>query len=267
MKRFLAVLTAVATGLLILGAAAADVTIPNIPRIPDIPQIPDIPKIPDIPTVPNIQIPDVQIPNITAPDLQAMDPPEIVTYTGGDETNPSGNPEPAEEVFTFRNGATWGMNREQVIALEGTEPARKTQRNFRYVLFFDPIEVSIVKDGIAAYMFREDTDSLIATWYALENATAEKTDYFVRAYTAKYGEEKEANPGDYCAINEKMHGDPASAAAYIEGSFHRWDGPGGTQIWCCVRTDNLLILTYASPEIVQEALQAPETDSVDLTGV
>lgn len=163
------------------------------------------------------------------------------------------------DSFVFRNGITWGMKEEEVVAAEGQYTREHRDENTRY-LYYDPVQFSIVQDGILGYAFSNKTGNLIALWYVEQTASDETTETLQTAYRTKYGEELEADSAEFNAADYAIFGDPNE---YIMDSLHKWAGPAGTQIWMVKRNNGNLIIFYYSPELIDSLHQENKvTDSL-----
>ena len=163
------------------------------------------------------------------------------------------------EAFIFRHGVTWGMKEAEVVAAEGQYAREHRDENTRY-LYYDPVEFSIVKNGIMGCAFSNKTGNLIAVWYVAERASAETTETLLNAYRMKYGEELEANSEEFDALDHGIFG--SSPNAYVPDSLHKWNGPAGTQIWMVKRTSGNLILGYYSPELIESTNEDRLTENL-----
>ena len=182
---------------------------------------------------------------------------------GSGQPQPAPEPQPDSGAFTFRSNITWGMPLAEITAIEGEKTRELSERGY-YFLYYDPVAVSKVSDAILAYLFTTDPDALVAAWYAVRKAPQETIDYFIKAYNLKYGEEKEADTSEFMKFYSVIQGEEVSESFFKANSFHRWDAPGGTQIWMAVRSsDSLLMIMYFSPDMINPA----EKKDVDLTGI
>ena len=266
MKKLFALLAAVLLCLLPAALAGADVNIPTVPNIqvptvPSVPniQVPTVPniQIPTVPSVPNIQVPSVpnvqvpSVPDIQIPEVQSIPVPEVpdVQLPSAPALAPSNQDAGSgEEPFTFRGGITWGMSQAEVTAAEG-EQARSNRNESRIYIYYDPVTVSSVRTAILGYLFSWEKDSLQAAWYALKEASQETYDSLREAYSLKYGEEKEADAEQYGAVYRKVYGiEPMTRA----GTLCCWDAPGGTRIWMSMEEDGVMLILYASPELIDD---------------
>ena len=105
----------------------------------------------------------------------------------------SGSSFAEEEIFTFRDGVSWGMSNNDVVNIEGTKKYSSYGSDYYGTNNFMSIEYANVKaageDATLSYNFLNDA---LVSIIVLFNDNA-NTDSVVNALTTKYGESQEAD--------------------------------------------------------------------------
>lgn len=187
---------------------------------------------------------------------------DLKTAFAGNETKPATVND--GETFTFRNGITWGMSKQEIVALEGESDRDRVMKSGYPAIYYDNVKVSKYDNALLGYAFAKESGGMIFSWYSMQGDTEEMLNYFKAAFDLKYGEEKEADASELLRIDiELFSTDAFKEDALQQSPIYRWDGPAGTQIWLCRYENNHIYIYYVSPEL----LNGPQEEEVDLFGL
>ena len=170
------------------------------------------------------------------------------------------NPKFAPEPFVFRSSVLWGMNKEEVMAQEGLDQVEYHSEAMDGMMYIGR-NVSVYPCRLY-YLF--SSDSLAAAFYTIDEPDRDKLDYLKRVYSAKYGDEKEADT-DECYRIMKKFGDGADESEFRNGKIYAWETPEGTQIWIIslLPQRDQIYITYVSPYFLKQS----ETEVMNMDGV
>ena len=150
---------------------------------------------------------------------------------------------PDNDEFIFRDGIRWGMNEEEVIALEGEERERSVEMGFSAMMYED-VQISKYQ-GMLIYAFLED--QLVFSAYGIEDADEEMFDYLKTALETVYGKESEEFAEEIIPILNLLTGKEFQAENVQARPFVIWEAAENTRI-CLFKDSDLLIVLYVSPD-------------------
>lgn len=157
---------------------------------------------------------------------------------------PAATATPAPNAFRFRDGIRWGMNTQQVRALETTPMTEKSMAKWSIMLTDTEVTVSRFTAQLV-FIFHEDRLQMIS--YEFKNGSAEEYQYLSGALCTVYGEKHEAEP---LKIKELM--DAINPNKYITDQIKQpygWSTEDGTSVYQYIFSQNAFAITYVSPEL------------------
>ena len=161
--------------------------------------------------------------------------------------------------FTFRNGVTWGMDKEAVIAAEGEEFEENMAGGFNAVIYND---VKVSQYTARLYYIFKSGRLVMAGDEMNGDLSQEMFDYLAKAYDTKYGEQREGIAEECLAFYAKAN--PEYTLEQVSGfDTCKWETAGDTQIWQVWEKGdgNSINIFYISPEYLN-----PE-EEIDLSGI
>ena len=193
----------------------------------------------------------------TMPKMKLMYRPAMWVSLGNAFFPPA---EETAETFSFRNGITWGMGREEVAAAEGSDGDYSEETTCSF-LKYDEVKISKYS-GHLVYAFSED--ALQVTAYLISDAKEDTLDYMLNAYDTKYGEGQEADFQELFSILLKVNPDSRAPENLQDCTVRKWETSSGTEIWMIwggSEYDELMIF-YISPDLLK-----PQEEEIDMTGI
>ena len=94
--------------------------------------------------------------------------------------------------FSFRNGVSWAMNQQQVIAIENIPMKQSASSDWAVLISESPVQVSRFSADLV-YMFKQDALRMI-TYEFTQDCTSLNYQYLTGALCSVYGDSREANP-------------------------------------------------------------------------
>lgn len=172
------------------------------------------------------------------------------------------------DAFIFRNGIQWGMNKYEVVSLEGNNYS-----DYGNDLYYLDVRVSSCTASLS-YIFSKD--SLVMALYNISQYS--KSDFMnvLSAFTTKYGTETESNLQEfYEALNMPLPSDIYVDEFYPNPIYLKWEVSDGTKIlmyWIGERENiegyghiegnSNFMVVYISPDY-----EDMDSGDVDITGV
>lgn len=151
---------------------------------------------------------------------------------------------PAPNAFRFREGIRWGMNKQQVKALETEPMTERSMQNWSIMLTDGRVAVSRYTADLV-FMFREDRLLMIS--YEFPQGTQDSFQYLTGALTSLYGEMKEAEP-----LKIKYLMDVINPNRYKIENIRQafcWENEDGTTIYLYYFSAADFAIMYVSPEL------------------
>ena len=151
---------------------------------------------------------------------------------------------PAPNAFRFRDGIRWGMNMQQVKALEPTPMTERLLQNWSIMLTNGKVTVSRFAADLV-FMFREDQLQMIS--YEFQNCSADDYQYLGGALSTVYGERQDAEPLKIKALMDAINPNRYQTDLITQAAV--WATADGTTIYLYYFTENAFAIMYASPEL------------------
>ncbi len=157
---------------------------------------------------------------------------------------------PSPYAFRFRDGIRWGMNTQQVKALESASMTERTMQDWSVMLTDGKVVVSRFTADLI-FMFRDDR--LLMTCYEFQKGTEDDFLYLSGALTSVYGEKKEADPLKIKALMDAINPDRYRTEQITRA--RGWMTSDGTTVFIYFYSQNAFAIMYVSPEMGKNAYQ------------
>ena len=151
---------------------------------------------------------------------------------------------PAPNAFRFRDGIRWGMNTQQVKALETGKMNERAMQNWSVMLTDQKVSVSRFKADLV-FMFRED--SLLMISYEFQQTTKDDFFYLTGALCSVYGEKADADPLKIKALMDSINPNRYKAELISESVV--WVTGDGTSVYLYYYSPEAFAILYVSPEL------------------
>ena len=151
---------------------------------------------------------------------------------------------PAPNAFRFRDGIRWGMNTEQVKALEMSPMTERSQQNLT-VMFSDGKVVVSRFTADLVFMFREDR--LMMASYEFQQGSPDAFLYLSGALSYVYGEKAEAEPLKIKVLMDAFN--PNRYKTELITQAAAWTAADGTSVFLYYYGEQDFAITYVSPEL------------------
>lgn len=153
---------------------------------------------------------------------------------------------PAPNAFRFRDGIRWGMNTQQVKALETSPMTERAMQNWSIMLTDAKVSVSRFAADLV-FMFLEDRLQMIS--YEFPNGSAEDFLYLSGALASVYGEKQEAEPQKIKTLMDLVN--PNRYKTELITQAHGWKTGDGTLVYLYYFSPDTFAILYVSPGIYQ----------------
>lgn len=157
---------------------------------------------------------------------------------------------PAPDAFRFRDGIRWGMNMQQVSALESEKMTERTMQNWSVMLTDGKVAVSRFTADLV-FMFREN--SLFMISYEFQNQSSDDYQYLTAALNLLYGEKNEADPLTIKAMMDTIN--PNRYKTDLIRQSYVWSAADGTAIYQYYYSSEAFAITYVHPELAKSIYQ------------
>ena len=165
-------------------------------------------------------------------------------------TSPDATETPAPNAFRFRNGIRWGMNTQQVKALETETMSERTMQNWSIMLTEGKVAVSRFTADLV-FMFREDR--LLMTSYEFQKGLEDDYLYLTGALESVYGGKKDADPLKIKALMDAIN--PNRYRTELIRLPYGWITEDGTTVFLYYYAADAFAITYVSPELGRNVYQ------------
>jgi hypothetical protein len=176
----------------------------------------------------------------------------FLTVSAGAETVPdirnwfiSPTATPAPDAFRFRDGIRWGMNPQQVRALETEQMSERSMQNWSIMLTDGKVNVSRFTADLV-FMFR-DNRLLMISYEFTGNASTDDFSYLSGALCSLYGEKTEADPLKIKALMDAINPERYKTEMITEPEG--WMTADGTTIYLYHYSPEAFAVMYVSPEL------------------
>ena len=157
---------------------------------------------------------------------------------------------PAPNAFRFRDGIRWGMNTQQVKALETEKMTERTMQNWSIMLTDGKVSVSRFTADLV-FMFREDRLLMIS--YEFSNVQNNDFLYLVGALSSLYGDKADADPLTIKALMDAINPNRYKTELISQSSI--WNNEDGTAIYLYYYSPDAFAIMYVSPELKNRIYQ------------
>lgn len=157
--------------------------------------------------------------------------------------NPGATATPAPNSFRFRDGIRWGMNTQQVRALETTPMTEKLMTDWSVMLTDGQVSVSRYTADLV-FIFLGNRLQMIM--YEFTSGTSEDYQYLGEALASVYGENQEAEPQKIKTLMNAVY--PGRYMADQITRANSWKTGDGTSVYLYYYQNNYAIM-YISPEL------------------
>ena len=151
---------------------------------------------------------------------------------------------PAPNAFRFRDGIRWGMNTQQVKALESEKLTERAMLNWSIMLTDGKVSVSRYTADLV-FMFREERLLMIS--YEFQKNSQDDFLYLSAALCSVYGDKTEADPLSIKALMDTIN--PNRYKTDLITQACGWTTEDGTGIYLYYYSSDAFAILYASPEL------------------
>ena len=152
---------------------------------------------------------------------------------------------PAPDAFRFRDGIRWGMNPQQVKALETEAMTERTLQEWSVMLTNEKVAVSRFTADLV-FMFRQDRLLMITYEFQRQDAEGDFR-YLAGALSSVYGEKTEASPDRIRTLMDAINPNRYRTEAITEACG--WTAPDGTAVYLYYFSPGAFAVMYVSPEL------------------
>ena len=152
---------------------------------------------------------------------------------------------PAPDAFRFRDGIRWGMNRDQVNALEPETMTERSMQNWAVMLTDGKVAVSRFTADLV-FMFREDRLMMISYEFP-KQPSGDSYLYLNGALGSIYGEAVQADPLEIKALMDAVNPNRYRTEQIREATA--WKTADGTGIYLYYYTADAFAILYVCPEL------------------
>lgn len=169
---------------------------------------------------------------------------------GTTTTIPDVTETPAPNAFRFRDGIRWGMNTQQIKALEPEPITERRMQNWSVMITDGKVVVSRFTADLV-FMLREDRLQMIS--YEFQKVTTDDFLYLSGALASVYGEKKEADPLKIKALMDAVN--PNRYRTELITKASGWMTEDGTTVFLYYYSSDSIAIMYVSPEMGKNAYQ------------
>jgi len=152
---------------------------------------------------------------------------------------------PAPDAFRFRDGIRWGMNPQQVKALEIEQMTERSMQNWSIMLTDGKVTVSRFTADLV-FMFR-DNRLLMISYEFSRQPDADDFAYLSGALCTLYGEKTPAEPLKIKALMDAIN--PNRYKTELITDAEGWMTADGTTIYLYNYSPEAFAIMYVSPEL------------------
>lgn len=157
---------------------------------------------------------------------------------------------PAPNAFRFREGIRWGMNTQQVRALETSPMIERSMQNWSIIKSDGKVDVSRFTADLV-FMFYDDRLMMIS--YEFPQGTSDSFLYLAGALSSLYGEKKEADPMKIKALMDRINPNLYKAELITQACVWNHDDETSVYLFYFSKADYAIL--YVSPELGSRAYQ------------
>ncbi|MBP5729056.1 MAG: hypothetical protein J6Y48_18480 [Clostridia bacterium] len=152
---------------------------------------------------------------------------------------------PAPDAFRFRDGIRWGMNPQQVKALETEQMTERSEQNWSIMLTDAKVSVSRFSADLV-FMFR-DNSLLMILYEFTGKPTTDDFNYLSGALSSLYGEAASAEPLKIKALMDAINPNRYKTEDIKEAEG--WMTADGTTVYLYHYSPQAFAVMYVSPVI------------------
>ena len=149
-----------------------------------------------------------------------------------------------KKQFSFRNGITWAMNPQQVLAIENIPMKQTPSSEWAVLITESPVQVSRFTADLV-YIFYQDALRMITYEFQAKDCSSLNFQYLTGALCSLYGESKDTNP-----ITVKGWMDRIYLNYYQLDKIHDvkgWTTEDGTNIYLYYFKNDTYAILYVCP--------------------
>ena len=152
---------------------------------------------------------------------------------------------PSPDAFRFREGIRWGMNPQQVKALESENMVERVLQDWAIMVTTEKVAVSRFTADLV-FIFRQEQLKMIV--YEFQRQDAENDfQYLTGALCSLYGEQKEADPSMVRVLMDAVN--PGRYQADGLTKAYRWLLSDGTAVFQYRYAKDSFGVMYVAPEL------------------
>ena len=152
---------------------------------------------------------------------------------------------PSPDAFRFRDGIRWGMNPQQVKALESVQMTERSLQNWSIMLTDGKVTVSRFTADLV-FMFR-DNRLLMISYEFSRQAAPDDFNYLSGALCSLYGEKAPAEPLKIKALMDAINPNRYKTDQITDAEG--WMTADGTTIYLYNYSPEAFAIMYVSPEL------------------
>ncbi len=160
---------------------------------------------------------------------------------------------PSPNAFRFRDGIRWGMNKQQVQALEMTPMTERNSEDNTLSIMKTNGKVPVSRfTADLVFMFRQDR--LLMITYEFKSPTlANDYAYLTAALSSLYGEQTPAEPMKIKALMDAINPNLYVTEKIREACA--WSASDGTTVYLYYYSSDAFAIMYVSPELGSRVYQ------------
>ena len=168
---------------------------------------------------------------------------DVATETPTETPQPTITPSP--DAFRFRDGIRWGMNPQQVKALERENMVERVLQDWAIMVAMEKVAVSRFTADLV-FIFRQEQLKMIIYEFCRED-TESDFQYLTGALCSLYGEKKETDPSVVRVLMDAIN--PGRYKAEEMTKSYGWLLSDGTAIFQYQYAADSFGVMYVSPEL------------------
>ena len=152
---------------------------------------------------------------------------------------------PSPDAFRFRDGIRWGMNPQQVKALESVNVVERVLQDWAIMVTTEKVAVSRFTADLV-FIFRQEQLKMIVYEFQRKDADADYQ-YLTGALCSLYGEQKDADPAMIKVLMDAVN--PGRYQADQLTKAHGWLTADGTAVFQYQYAPDSFGVMYVAPEL------------------
>ena len=179
----------------------------------------------------------------TAPSIWQVLGVSAATETPTETPQPTITPSP--DAFRFRDGIRWGMNLQQVKALESENMVERVLQDWAIMVTTEKVAVSRFTADLV-FIFRQEQLKMIIYEFQRQNIESD-FQYLTGALCSLYGEQKEEDPSMVMILMDAVNPGRYKADGMMKA--YSWALPDGTAVFQYQYAADSFGVMYAAPEM------------------